>query len=367
MSIRKRTLPSGAIRWLCGYMDGAGVRRGRLFKTKREAVDFQITAGGEVRAGTHVADAASITIEKAGELWLQRCQLDGLEASTIRQYGQHLQHHILPLIGIVRLSRLSKPAIEEFRDRLLETRSRALTKKVLVSLKSLLSEAQRRGLVAQNAATGTKVTIAKRHEEKVAIPSREEIRAIINETAGLWPLTLPWRALILVGLFCGLRASEIRSLAWDHVSFEEKLLRIRQRADFKNKMGSPKSAAGTRDVPLAPIVLNALRQWRLVCPASAQNLVFPTRAGTIISNSNMHRQCWRPLLRAAGLDGRYRFHDLRHACASMLIEAGWQAKKVQTVMGHGSVQMTFDLYGHLWKTPQDDADAMAQIEKRLFA
>jgi integrase len=38
-----------------------------------------------------------------------------------------------------------------------------------------------------------------------------------------------------------------------------------------------------------------------------------------------------------------------------------------TMMGHSSIQMTFDLYGHLWKTAEDDADAMAQIEKRIFA
>ena len=61
------------------------------------------------------------------------------------------------------------------------------------------------------------------------------------------------------------------------------------------------------------------------------------------------------------------FHDLRHAAASLFIEQGWQAKKVQAIMGHNSIQMTFDLYGHLWKTPEDDAAAMNEIEKRLFS
>jgi integrase len=383
-SIRKRILLSGQTRWQVDYKDQGGKRRARQFKTKKEATDYEITAGGEIKAGTHVADSASVTIQQAGELWLQRCRVDGLESFTCRQYNQHLRHHILPLIGTIKLSRLNKPRVEEFRDKLFETRSRAVTRKALTSLKSLISEAQRRGLVTQNVATDTKVTMAMRHEEKAAIPTKEEIRRILNMTHELWPSArgLPWRPLIITALFTGLRASELRGLAWDHIDFEEKLIRVRRRADFKNKMGSPKSAAGTRDVPMPPMVINTLKQWRLACPKSAHNLVFPTRAGTIISNSNMHRQCWRPLLRAVDLVDiatgasdeavevpryRFRFHDLRHAAASLFIEQGWQAKKVQTVLGHSSITITLDRYGHLWKTSEDDADAMAQIEKRLFA
>ena len=118
-------------------------------------------------AGVHVADAASVTVAKAAELWLQRCRLDGLEAGSIRDYEQHIRRHIVPLIGAKKLSQLSRPAVESFRDKLLETRSRAMSAKVMTSLKSLLSDAQRRGLVAQNMATGTKVKIGSRHEQRL--------------------------------------------------------------------------------------------------------------------------------------------------------------------------------------------------------
>ena len=114
--------------------------------------------------------------------------------------------------------------------------------------------------------------------------------------------------------------------------------------------------------------------WRLACPKSDLNLVFPTRNGTVLAISHIHRTCWRPLLRAAGLietthgreAPRYRFHDIRHVAASLFIEQGWQPKKIMELMGHSSIQMTFDRYGHLWKTVQDDAAGAAQIEKRLL-
>ena len=107
-------------------------------------------------------------------------RLEDLERSTLRQYGNHVKLHITPLIGNVKLARLSTPAVEGFRDELLKKCSRAMARKVLASLKSILGEAQRRGLVAQNAAQPVRVDVKKREQGKLAvgrdIPSKEEDR-----------------------------------------------------------------------------------------------------------------------------------------------------------------------------------------------
>jgi len=170
----------------------------------------------------------SVTVKQAGELWLQRCRLDGLEAGTLLQYRQHLDLHILPFIGGVKLSKLTRPEVESFRDKLVETRSRSMAQKVLSSLKSLLSNAQRRGLVGQNAASGTKVKTASRHEKKAPIPTKDEIRALLSKTSELWSATLPWRPLVITALFTGLRASELRGLTWDYVDFEKKVIQVKR-------------------------------------------------------------------------------------------------------------------------------------------
>ena len=86
MSVRKRVLASGAIRWQIDYRDLSGIRRAKQFETKKEATDYQIKSGSEIKAGTHVANSASITVQQAGEFWLQRAKMEGLEAGTIRQY-----------------------------------------------------------------------------------------------------------------------------------------------------------------------------------------------------------------------------------------------------------------------------------------
>jgi integrase len=109
-----------------------------------------------------------------------------------------------------------------------------------------------------------------------------------------------------------------------------------------------------------PLAVNALRQWR---PQSAAkgDLVFCTRSGTPHALTNIRRMVWVPLLKRCGMPA-YVFHSLRHAAASLFIELGWPPKRIQDVLGHSSISMTFDRYGHLF--PQSD---IAADMKRLQA
>ena len=393
-SVRKRILPSGKVCWLVCYNDQAGHRRAWQFELKASAVLFETKVRADVISGTHIADRASISIREAGELWLKRAERENLERGTIRQYEQHLRCQILPLIGEITLSRLTAPTVEQFRDDLLEKCSRALTRAVLTSLKGILKEARRRGLIGHDPASGVSVKVSKNENRRREIPTKDQIRAILHR-ANSWPYTkvqrtrsgeskivgISWRAFIVTAVFTGMRCSELRGLTWDRVDWQEGLIQVRQRADFQNTMGPTKTYAGDRDIPMAPLVMNTLKSWQLICPNWPRNLVFPTENGTIHSNGNIHRYCWGPLLHKLGIvkpDGldnngspRLRpaltFHSLRHAAASLFIEQGWTAKKVQVVMGHSNIAVTFNTYGHLWKDTKSDLDDMAQLEARLLA
>ena len=92
---------------------------------------------------------------------------------------------------------------------------------------------------------------------------------------------------LLTAIFTGLRASELRGLRWDDVDLEKRELHVRQRADRYNAIGKPKSESGERTVPLTPIVLNTLREWKLACPKSEHGLVFPTGGGNVENHANI--------------------------------------------------------------------------------
>ncbi len=120
MSIRKRTWTNAKgdekTAWVVDYVDGKGTRRLKTFAKKKDADGFAAKASVEVREGVHVADSDSATVEQAGALWMASCEAAGLERSTIAQYRQHLELHIVPLIGESLLSKLTVPAVRSFED-----------------------------------------------------------------------------------------------------------------------------------------------------------------------------------------------------------------------------------------------------------
>ncbi len=371
MSIRKRTWNSGdteKFAWLVDYRDAQGERRFKQFEKKKDAVAWEASTKVSVSEGTQTPDSQSITVIKAWENWLADGDRNGLERSTVEQREQHLRLHVKPSpIGRVKLSKLTAPMVKKQFVKWLQDngRSRAMVQKVLTSLKTMLSHAQSEGDVAQNVARGIKFSLPKRDEEEAVFPTRDEIRKLINEAEGRW------RPLILTAIFTGLRASELRGLAWDNVDLDNSKIKVRQRADRWNTIGKPKTKAGRRDVPLAPIVVNILREWKLQCPKGDLNLVFPSRNGTVLHYSNLWRRVFVRLMVKCGMvedDGRprFKFHALRHAAASLFIEQGWQPKRVQAVMGHASMAMTYDLYGHLWPDAEGDQADMEQIQARLL-
>jgi integrase len=235
--------------------------------------------------------------------------------------------------------------------------SRAMARKVLVSLKSILGEAQRRGLVAHNAAQPVKVDVKKRDQGKLVvgrdIPSKAEVSAILAVAAGRW------RPLFTTAVFTGMRASELRGLTWDDINFERRVVHVRQRANLWGEIGAPKSAAGDREIPMTPMVVNVLKEWKLVCPRGELGLAFPNGAGRVEAHSNLATRGFDPLQTAAGITGpngkpKYGPHSLRHFFASWAIEQGFSPKRLQAMLGHSSIQMTFDRYGHLFPSLEDD-------------
>ena len=297
MSVRKRTWTTAKgvekEAWVVDYIDRSegGQRRLKTFDKKKDATAFAAQASVEIRAGVHTADSASMTIAEAGKLWIQTGESKGLERATLAAYREHVELHIKPYLGSVKLSQLSAPMVREFEDKLAagampngaepQPRSPAMVRKVRVSLSSLISDAQERGLVARNVVRdlrstrrrGTERRAERRQRGKlkigVDIPTREEIKAIAGAAQGRW------RPILLTAIFTGLRASELRGLRWADVDLAKGELHVRQRADRYSVIGKPKSNRGSaRSVDADR--REHLAEWKLACPKSEQGLVFPS-------------------------------------------------------------------------------------------
>ena len=384
-SIRKRTWadPSGATKsaWLVDYRDQSGKRRAKQFNRKRDAEAYILRAQNEVRQGTHTHERDSITVAMAADMWISAAEAEGLERSTTKRYRELADIHIKPKFGTLKLTALTKPMVQDFRLELLHTKSRAMASKILRALSAILSNAMEIGAINQNVAATVKVGKAKREAEKITVPDRADLKAMIK-AAGETE-----RPLILTAITTGLRSSELRGLRWQDIDLAAGTITVRQRADQWGQIGPPKSEAGKRTIPVPPELVSELKTWKLRSPISPLDLAFPSRTGTPLRHNNMLRRMFFPLQVRAGLGvpsldakgkpkvdgdgqpmltGKYGFHTLRHAAASGWIESNIDLKRLQVWIGHENIRLTLDTYGHLLKDPDKDAELALRASRDLF-
>lgn len=377
MSIRKRTLPSGSVVWLAGYRDSEGKRRFKQFPKKSAADAYLIEKKGEVRSGRHVAESASPTFGSAADDWLTKIEKDGLERSTIERYRATYTSHVKPELGSKKLSTITPGQLQIFIDTLAGTMSASSLKKVRDCIRQVFSHSVKRGRASHNPATDIDLPVRKRGKgAAIEMPAKAELRKIVEAAPERWT---PY---IRTAILTGMRASELRGLTWDDVDLDRGVISVTHRMDRYGADGPPKSNAGRRDIPLSAGTVDMLKAWQEACPKSSAKLVFPAPEGGAMSHQNFLRRVYWPTQVKAGvaietgevdkkgapvMEAKYTFHALRHAAAALFIEQGLQPKKVQTLMGHASIQITMDVYGYLWPKEEEDRAAMGAIDANLFA
>jgi integrase len=416
MSIRKRTWKTtkGEIReaWIVAYVDQNKTPRIRTFDKKSEAKAWETSMRVEVRDGTHTAFSQSSTVKDAADKWLATARAAGLEKATTDEYQRHADMHILPSLGRLKLAELSTPLIRDFEDNLRDgtapygedgtetkVRSQAMTKRIIGSLGALLADAQERGGVGRNVVRelrsrrkrGKERRAERRQKGKlkvgVDIPTPTEVKAILGAAKGRW------KPFLMTTALTGLRASELRGLRWEDIDLKKAELHVRQRADRYQEIGKPKSESGERTVPLPPPLIAELRQWKIGCPKSKLGLVFPNADGGIQWHTNIIQDGLIPTVIAAGVcivvkddagkvaldnggeparKAKYTgLHALRHFyaswCINRKVDGGLElpAKVVQERLGHSSITVTLDTYGHLFPRG-DDGEELAAAANALL-
>jgi len=142
-----------------------------------------------------------------------------------------------------------------------------------------------------------------------------------------------------------------RNVSWARLKGEE----------VRPRYFPPKTKAGLRKIPIPPELVTTLRVWKLQCPPSADDLVFPAANGQPIRRSNALRYGLWSALQRAGLR-RVNMHSLRHSFASALIMGGAAVTEVQSLLGHPSPAITLRIYSHWFKTVDSGAvNRLSQI------
>lgn len=291
--------------------------------------------------------------------------------STHDRYADYVRLHIKPTLGGLRLAALTPPVLQQLYARKL---AQGLSPRTVQHLHRVLHrachQAVRWGYLASNPvdrADPPRVPKAELHP-----PSVLELAALFDACAAAHDRL---GALYVVAACSGCRQGELLGLQWRDVDLERGTLTVR-RALVKATHGvptfaEPKTAGSRRTLHLPDEAVDALRRHRqrqpeerlLVGPGyDPHKLVFCTQIGTPLLMSNLFR-AFKAALERAGLPRSVRFHDLRHAHASLLLAGNAHPKVVSGRLGHSQIALTLDTYSHV--TPALDADAAAIVQRMI--
>lgn len=300
------------------------------------------------------------TLRKAAADWIAGAEAGTVlnrsgkpyKPSTLRSYAEALRLRVYPELGGKRLREITPADLQKFVTKINGgKRSASTVRNTVMPLQALYRYAVAHGEADSDPTTNLQLPAATGKREKIV--GRDDAAALIEAAPS------QDRALWATAFYAGLRRAELQALRWRDVDFGDGVIRVTRSWDQKEGEIEPKSAAGRRTVPLP----KALRRFLEVLDGrdDPDRLVFgrdadrPYNPTTI---TNRARAAWAK----AKLDP-LTLHDCRHTYASLMIDAGANAKALSTYMGHSSITITMDRYGHLM--PGNEAEAAARFDRYL--
>jgi integrase len=353
--------------WVVRYNDGQAWRM-KTFERKKEADSYRQQIEADIRTGTHVAPSASLTFAKLAANFMADCDRrmrikDRMSGNTHSWLRNWVDNHLVPYFGEMLVVDIKPPHVLEFVNLKSETYSRVAVVGLVKTMKQILQLGMDQGVVGKNVVRDNPPRIPLAASKQIEIPTLTQIQNLMEvldrprEKRFRFVGPAMHRVMVYLGLMAGLRSGEICALQWQFVDFSRNVLRVRHSLSRTDGVKGPKSEAGNRDVPMAAELAAALQELRATQGSPTEGFVLRTRRGGPFNPNDLRQKHWHRIAEDAGLrraDGTLMgMHTLRHAAASLWIRSGLAPLAVKKIIGHGSIQVTLDIYGHLF--PEDDS------------
>jgi integrase len=345
------------------YSPRDGRKLYKTFPRKSEARSWRADAKRSLDHGTLRAPNGK-TLQEAAEAWLQAAERGDIrnrsgrpfKPSTLRGYRRALGERVLPALGPRRLNAVTTLDLQTLVDDWMAEGQAAST--IRNSLKPLQA-------IYRRARSREGVPINPTHDLELPMPDPGEVGIVAPEMAARLLDALPMedRPTWATALYAGLRYGELRALRWGAVDLDGGTIRVRESWDPLEGSIAPKTRTSQRTTPIPSVLRGLLLDRRQRGGEHAQDArVFGNQDGSPFHAASLYRRADRAWSKA-GLGERLRLHQARHTYASFMIAAGVNAKALSVFMGHSSIKVTFDLYGHLM--PGTEAEAAALLDRFL--
>jgi integrase len=358
-SIHVEVKPNGERRYVVRYRTPDKKHRKRRFRRRPDAERFRNAIEHSKAEGMFVdPKAGRQTFADFAERWLAT-KVDVRPRTLVNLEGR-LRNHILPTFGRRPIGSITPEEVREWVAALVATGLSADTVKAV-----FLTASQVFDTAEVDRVIGRSPCIPMRRK----LP-KPKVRAEIlylddHQVEALAEVIEPrYRALVIMAAYTGARAGELEALRVERVNWLRRRFHIVETLSEVHgelRIGGTKTWGSTRWVPMPSFVVDVLREHIDAYPSS-DRLVFTSAEGGPLRHRNFMARHFKPAVKAAGLPSRLRFHDLRHTAAAFMIAEGASMEQVKQILGHSTIRVTSDTYGHLF---EDHADPlMAALDAR---
>jgi integrase len=330
--------------------DGRRVRRTLYGWSRKEVEKKMFDLRDRSEAGAPITPL-SLTVEAYLNEWLSQIVAVRVRGNTLAAYRYNAERYLIPDLGRKKLVQLTARELRLYFEGLSRRGVGARTVKYVHStLRAALEDALREEILEKNVAKLVRVPTP---------PKTERIPLSVDEVRSFLKASRDDRlyAMFVVFAVLGLRRSEVLGLRWEHVDLEQGFLQVRQglqRIGGELTVLPTKTARSRRTIPLPAFVLRVLTAHLAAQEDERRQLagrwpdlgyVFTTPIGTPIDPRN----CTRVVQAACTKAGVrvVRLHDFRHGCVSVLLNLGVPPRTAMEVVGHSTIEMTMNVYGHV--------------------
>ena len=299
----------------------------------------------------------NMTLDEWFDIWLSTCKKN-CRSSTKGSFITHYKR-IQEELGWRKLTSLNLIVMQEAFNKLKTDNARKNSKKILVDM---LNKAVDTDLLVKNVAKQINTVIAKEEKKDRRVLTIRETELFLEQAKGTF-----YENLFILALETGLRVGELSALQWEDIDFKKKVIHVKHTLCYFSKNGKyvfemhdTKTNNGKRTIPLTAKAINSLKCQNLqkqeiilkgkTAKEEFQNLVFVTKNNQP-TQQFLINQCMQLVIQnmnKAGIDfSPFTLHTLRHTFATRAIECGMNPKTLQKLLGHGTLQMTMDLYCHV--------------------
>jgi integrase len=327
--------------WVAQYLvdtPEGKTKRKYIYGKKRKDVADKLAEVQKERSEGLLLDVGNLTVAEFLANWLES-EKESVRDSTHNRREEIIRLHVNPHIGSTKLTKLNALHIQRLYARKVdEGLSPGTVRLIHANLSKALQKAVKWRLVSVNVARSA--TAPKNNSEEVKPLTRQEVKRLLDVARGD-----RFEAMYVLAVTCGLRRGELLGLRYEDIDLMRSTLQVR-RSVSKGKINLPKTSKSRRSIKLGRIAIEALKGHKRRQTVLSE-WVFCTNKGTPICSQNLLWKAWKEIRKRAGLPEGTHLHQLRHTCATLLLQENVHPKLVSSLLGHSTIQQTLDTYSHV--------------------